>query len=111
MDAKMQQINTKFKIFSHPASGAWALLAVFYIASVLMLWPGVMSLDASSQYAVAISGEYSDHHPPLMSFLWRYLDYIYHGPAPMFIFHLSMLYMAAAIFIYIFRESKFKWWY
>lgn len=76
-----------------------------------MLWPGVMSPDASSQYSAAISGLYSDHHPPLMSFLWRYFDHIYQGPATMFIFHISMLYAAAAIFIHIFKESRFKWWY
>lgn len=70
-----------------------------------------MSTDASSQYASAIAGIYTDHHPPMMSFLWRYLDMLYPGPGLMFTFHLSMLYMAAAIFIKIFSNSKFKWWY
>lgn len=100
-----------FNIFSQPAAGAWALLVTFYLISVIFLWPGVMSPDASSQYSAAMEGVYSDHHPPLMSFVWRYLAQIYPGPAPMFMFHITMLYLAAAIFIYIFRESKFKWWY
>lgn len=95
----------------NPALNAWLLLGCFYIISLVMLWPGVMSPDATSQYSAAITGLYSDHHPPLMSFVWRYLDRIYPGPATMFIWHLSMLYLAAAIFIYIFKQSKLKWWY
>ncbi len=87
------------------------VLGMLFIGSILCLWPGVMSLDASGQYVAAKNGTYSDHHPPLMSFLWRYLDYIYSGPAPMFMFHLIMLYATAAIFLYIFRRSTFKWWY
>jgi hypothetical protein len=93
------------------AGNAWALLSTFYIISLIGLWPGVMSPDADAQYAAAIAGLYSDHHPPAMSFLWRYLNHIYPGPGLMFTFHISMLYGAAAIFIYIFRNSLFKWWY
>jgi len=89
----------------------WSLLFVFYIISMIGLWPGVMSPDASTQYAAAIAGLYSDHHPPAMSLLWRYLDQISAGPGLMFTFHISMLYCAAAIFIYIFKNSLFRWWY
>jgi len=93
------------------AMPAWSLLLTFYIISMIWLWPGVMSPDADAQYAAAIAGLYSDHHPPVMSLLWRYLDRIYPGPGLMFTWHISMLYSAAAIFIYIFRNSIFKWWY
>lgn len=98
-------------LLRHPASGAWFLLGLLFGASLIMLWPGVMSPDAGVQYAAAMDGIYSDHHPPLMSFVWRYLARIYPGSAPMFVFHIGMLYLAAAILIYIFRTSKFKWWY
>lgn len=70
-----------------------------------------MSPDAAAQYASAISGNYNDHHPPMMSLLWRYLAIIYPGSAPMFLLHITMLYASAGIFIYLFRNSKFKWWY
>ncbi len=90
---------------------AWSLLFLFYVISMFSLWPGVMSPDADAQYAAAIAGLYSDHHPPMMSFLWRYLDRIIAGPGLMFTFHISMLYCAAAIFIYIFKNSLFRWWY
>lgn len=76
-----------------------------------MLWPGAVSPDAALQYKAAVSGVYSDHHPPAMSLLWRYLDRVYPGSGLLFSFHLAMLYLSAAIFVYIFRQSKFKWWY
>src|SRR5258708_7528872 len=97
--------------FKHPAIPAWILLGLLFVVSLIALWPGVMSPDASHQYAAAVAGIYTDHHPPAMSFLWRYLDRLYPGPGLMFSFHLTMLYSAAAIFIYIFRHSLFKWWY
>lgn len=90
---------------------AWSLLLTFYIISTIGLWPGVMSPDANTQYVAAIAGLYTDHHPPVMSLLWRYLDNIYSGSGLIFTFHISMLYGAAAIFIYIFRNSRFRWWY
>lgn len=102
-------LGIKFK--ATPACPAWLLLGSFYLISLMAFWPGVVSPDAKNQYAAAISGVYTDHHPPLMSFVWRYLAKIYPGPGPMLLLHLSMLYLAAAIFIYIFRNSKFKWWY
>lgn len=89
----------------------WLLLISFFLASLISLWPGVMSPDATTQYVAAKSGVYSDHHPPLMSFVWRYLDYLYPCPASMFILHLSMLYAATAILMLTFNKSKFKWWY
>ncbi len=91
--------------------GPWVLLGVFFIICYAAFWPGIMSADATSQYLAAKSSVYSDHHPPLMSFVWRYLDMLYPGPATIFTLHMLMLYAAAAIFIYIFRASKFKWWY
>lgn len=89
----------------------YLVLASFFIISALSLWPGVMSLDATGQYLAAKAGVYSDHHPPMMSFVWRYLDFVYPGPAPMFMLHLVMLYAAAAIFLFIFNKSRFRWWY
>ncbi len=50
-----------------------------------------MTPDSHVQYAMAVSGQYSDHHPFIMSFLWRQLDYLYKGPGLMLTFHLSLL--------------------
>lgn len=88
-----------------------SLLAILFVISSYFIWPGVMSADGIQQYNYAVSGTYGDHHPPIMSFLWHYLLNIHDGPGLMLMFHLLMLYTAAAIFIYIFRNSKFKWWF
>jgi len=87
------------------------LLTLLFVVNLCIMWPGVMSADGMEQYAIALSGVYRDHHPPMMSLVWRYLNYIYTGPGMMLLFHFLMLYAAAAIFIYCFRDSKFKWWF
>lgn len=87
------------------------LLFLFFSASLIALWPGIMSPDASSQYAAAVAGIYTDHHPPLMSWLWRQLNTIHSGTGMIYALHLTLLYSACGIFIYIFRDSKLKWWY
>lgn len=52
-----------------------------------------MSLDSSVQLSQARSLELSDHHPVLMSLLWRYLDKLVEGPLGMLVF-MSGLYWA-----------------
>ena len=46
--------------------------------SAALLWlgfPGFMSSDAQAQYAQALSGTYDNVHPPLMSWLWRQMNW------------------------------------
>src|SRR5579871_5154950 len=93
------------------ALSAWLLLGALLCISFIALWPGIMSADATTQYMAAKAGLYTDHHPPLMSLVWRYLDLMYPGPGLLFSMHILMLYAAAAILIYLFHDSKFKWWY
>ncbi len=87
------------------------LLVLLFAICLIALWPGIMSPDAGSQYVAAMSGIYSDHHPPLMSWLWRQFNKVYDGTGIVYTLHLILLYTACGIFIYIFRESKLKWWY
>lgn len=69
------------------------LLVVFLLfLHLLLIWPGYFSPDSAAQYQMAIQGVYSDHHPPLMSFVWRYLNYIVSGPGMMLLLQLSFLY-------------------
>lgn len=63
------------------------------IATVLLFRPGYMSLDSSVQLSQARSLELSDHHPVLMSLLWRYLDKLVEGPFGMLVW-MSGLYWA-----------------
>lgn len=74
---------------------------------LFIMWPGILSPDSQEQYAMAVSGLYNDHHPPLMSFVWRYFNYIIVGSGMMFILHLSLLY--GAIFYLIKSLDNFKY--
>lgn len=59
---------------------------------LLAFWPGELTPDSIGQYAMATSGQYSDHHPPIMSLVWRYLDMIVKGPGLMMVLQLTLLY-------------------
>lgn len=73
------------------------ILATLFAFTLLAAWPGFMNPDSITQYAQAKLGLYSDHHPPLMSFIWHYLDHIYTGPGLMFLLQLSVFYAGIAI--------------
>lgn len=72
---------------------------LLFFSYVVFLWPGEMSPDSMVQYAAAVSGQYSDHHPFIMSFLWRYLNYLHTGSGLMLLFHLCLLW-SGVFFIY-----------
>jgi len=85
------------------------LILVFLIGSLHLwfMWPGILSPDSQGQYAMAVAGIYNDHHPPLMSFVWRYLDHIVPGSGMMFLLHLSLLY--GSIFYLISSFCNFRY--
>jgi hypothetical protein len=65
------------------------LTAGLFIFNVLLHYPGVMSNDAVTQYAEAVSGKYTDWHPPVMAWLWSLLRFAGEGPAPFLLLHLA----------------------
>lgn len=64
------------------------LLATLFVLNVLMHFPGKLNSDSISQYAEAVSGQYSDWHPPVMAWLWGWLRAFGDGPAPFLVLHL-----------------------
>lgn len=75
------------------------ILLALLCLHLAVAWPGILSPDSIGQYAMAKSGVYSDHHPALMSFVWRYLDRILEGSGLMLALHLVMLYTGLWYFI------------
>ena len=75
------------------------ILGLMFLIHVGTTWPGVFAIDAQSQYNEAIAFQFTDHHPPLMAFVWHYLDKIYPGPGLMYLFQLILLY--ASLFFLI----------
>ncbi len=92
------------KIFSSP----FALVVLVGLLHLFCKWPGALNPDSQAQYQMAVAGVYNDHHPALMSFVWRYLNYIVPGPGLMFSFQICLLY--GAIFYLIISTNKFFKW-
>ena len=60
---------------------------------LITLWlfaPGMMSADSINQYEQAISGGYTDHHPPILSFIWRGLLFLSNDQLPILILHATL---------------------
>jgi hypothetical protein len=68
-----------------------ALLCAF--GYVVAFFPGLMTEDSHAVYAQARAHFYTDGHPPLMGLLWHYLNFIYPGPALMFLLNMALLWM------------------
>jgi hypothetical protein len=57
---------------------AWLMLFVY-------AYPGQMAVDSFDQLVEARSGVFSDGHPPAMSLLWRFVEYVVAGGLGMLI--------------------------
>jgi hypothetical protein len=68
-----------------------ALTGVFL--SYFVMAPGMMSNDSINQYEQAVHGKYFDHHPPIISVLWRQLLFIEHNQLPIFFMHCLLFWM------------------
>jgi hypothetical protein len=70
---------------------ARVVLAAGWIAFLLYAYPGFMSFDSAVQLREARAGHYSDWHPPVMAFIWRYLDMVVAGPLLMLLLQSGLL--------------------
>jgi hypothetical protein len=72
-----------------------------------MYLPGFMPPDALSQYGESLSHEYSNWHPPVMAFVWSWLNYIVKGPYLMLAMQLGLLWGSA---YYMATAAQGKGW-
>lgn len=89
----------------------YIILTIFFLANLYLFWPGQLFPDSINQYKMAITGIYSDGNPPMMSVLWKLLNFFYPGPGLILFFHLLLLYSATALFMTIFWRSRLRWLY
>jgi hypothetical protein len=99
-----------FEKLKHPQAPYYILLSLFLL-HVLVMWPGGMTPDSHGQYTMAVTGMYRDDNPPMMSFVWRYLNMIYAGPGLILLLHLSFFYIALYIFMSTFKNQKIQSFY
>jgi hypothetical protein len=80
--------------WSAPTVASGGLLASLVVAlfafNVLLHYPGTLNNDSINQYAEAVSGRYTDWHPPIMAWLWSMLRLFADGPAPFLVLHLVL---------------------
>lgn len=77
-------------------AAAW--MALFGAAATLWLfYPGFVSFDTAHQWYQVRHGEYSDHHPPLMAFLWSLTEPLLPGPGSPFLFQVAIWWAALAV--------------
>lgn len=85
----------------------YVILLVLFLFTLSAFWPGIYMHDSSIQYAQALSGQYSDHHPPLMAFVWRYLNFIHPGSGLLFLLQVILIYCGIFILMRIADGQKF----
>lgn len=89
--------SVKTRLFRVPATLLGPLLGLLIVAlftvNGFMHYPGTMNNDSLSQYGQAVSGRYSDWHPPVMAWLWSWLRLIADGPGPLLLLHLALYWL------------------
>lgn len=83
-----------WQLVSERAGLLLALLVVgLFAANALLHFPGTLNNDSINQYREAISGRYSDWHPPVMAWLWSLLRVVGEGPGPLLVLHLALYWL------------------
>ena len=90
-------------------TASYLLLSLFAIGVIFFYWPGFLSPDSMSQLSQAISGNYSDHHPPLMAIYWSLWLWWKQGPEPIFLTYQFLLFGSAFLLLYTLRDKKISW--
>ncbi len=75
----------------------FALLAILLMLNIAASFPGTMMNDSVNQYAEAVSGKFTDWHPPVMAWLWSKLRLLDDGPAPLFLAHMVAYWSAIGL--------------
>lgn len=75
----------------------WSAALVLFIANFAVKFPGELTNDSSGQYAQALSGHYTDWHPPIMAWAWSFLLPIIDGPLTFLTLHLGLHWLGFAL--------------
>lgn len=84
-------------------------VGVFFLLSLIIVWPGTASFDSVWQWKQAMSGEFHEHHPPIMAWWWRFLfQNVLHEKGVLLLFHLLTFW--SAIYILGITLGRTSWW-
>lgn len=69
----------------------WCVVALVLFAELMLAWPGGWTNDGRLQYEEALSGRYTDWHPPIVAATWhRLMAVMGEGPAAMLLLQLGL---------------------
>jgi hypothetical protein len=83
------------------------VVAALFVLNLSLHYPGGMNNDSIQQYAEAVSGRYSDWHPPVMAWLWSLLRHVGDGAAPFLVLHLLLYWTGFGLLADSLRRSGF----
>lgn len=87
----------------------YILLSLFAIGVFFSYWPGFLSPDSTTQLSQAISGNYSDHHPPMMALYWKLWLWWKVGPEPIFLTYQFLLFGSAFLLLNTLKGKSIRW--
>jgi hypothetical protein len=70
-----------------------AAAATCAAVSFAIYFPGTLDPDSTTQLQEALSGRFTDWHPPIMAAFWRLLGNIAPGPAPLLAVHVGLYWL------------------
>jgi hypothetical protein len=74
------------------------LALVGLAVTIAAFYPGLVTTDSIAQYEQAVSGVYSDAHPPVMAWLWSGLLHFVPGAGGLLWLHATLLWLALYLF-------------
>jgi hypothetical protein len=81
-----------------PAVARSALAAAGFALTIAAYYPGQVTVDSVWQIQQGRTGEYFDHHPPLMAWIWSMLDRAIPGPFGMLLVQALLAWIALLLF-------------
>lgn len=88
-------------------------VAGFLIACWIICWvafyPGFMSSDSLVQFGMSKSLKFNDWHPPIMSWVWSVLGFIFPGPSGMLVLHICLVWASVYIWWKNYETHPLSW--
>ncbi|MET0752234.1 MAG: hypothetical protein ABWZ66_02625 [Pyrinomonadaceae bacterium] len=100
-------MSAEGKTENKPYSG-YLLCVLGFGLTIWAFYPGLMSPDSVTSFTEARQNSFTDISSPLMSYLWRFLDKIVAGPAPMLILQNAVFWSGCAIFWCATHKKSFR---
>jgi hypothetical protein len=100
----MLNVSDSAELSMSKPTRVWWFIGGFFLHFAIM-YPGFMTYDAVNQILEARAGVFSDWHPPLMAMIWRLLEHLMPGPAPMLFLQLGLIWLGAFLVFHAFFQS------